>query len=189
MKQFYIRIGTEQEKGPFTMDQLRSMWENGAITADALYRPSDATEWRQLAAEFVQQAPMPQRNEKRPRRTSSPLFLIVALLTIIVLFVGSFHFVTGSSLPGPQLMRRDSFGLSEFFVDVDAITGMPWLAAKARFPLGCRLLQREGILESDTAFNQRVQEETRREFDRTMREAERETQRLLRDAQRYADDY
>jgi hypothetical protein len=70
--------------------------------------------------------------------------------------------ITGGS-GGPKLVSRNSFGFSEIFIDVDAITGMPWVSAKSRFPIGCRILQREGIIETDDAFEKRI--ETKSQLD------------------------
>jgi hypothetical protein len=51
MKTFYIK-STDGDKGPFILSQLRSMWDNGAITADTLYRTDESQKWHSLAEEF-----------------------------------------------------------------------------------------------------------------------------------------
>jgi GYF domain 2 len=35
-------------KGPYTIGQLRSMWDSGAITVETPYRPDGASEWKRL---------------------------------------------------------------------------------------------------------------------------------------------
>ena len=50
---FYYRAKGE-EKGPFTLGQLRSMWDNGQIIADALHRTSDSSEWLPLLSRFAE---------------------------------------------------------------------------------------------------------------------------------------
>ena len=43
-KLFYISDGTDQ-RGPFTFNQLSSLWKNGQITADSFYMVQDDSEW------------------------------------------------------------------------------------------------------------------------------------------------
>jgi hypothetical protein len=77
---------------------------------------------------------------------------------LAVLFLGTCHIVTGGG-GGPKIVRRNSFGFSEIFIDVGAITGMPWIAAKWRFPIGCEVLEREGIIESDDSRQKRIEQD------------------------------
>ena len=116
------------------------------------------------------------------RKKSSPWVLVVLVAIAVLLFFGNFHIITGGSV-GPKIVSRDSFGFSEIFINVDAITSMPWISAKSRFPLGCRVLAREGIIESDEAFKARIEREAKEEFDKAMRDAQKETEKLLRDLQ------
>jgi hypothetical protein len=44
---YYISDGAEP-RGPFAMDQLRSMWRAGQITATSLYCPHGSEEWRSI---------------------------------------------------------------------------------------------------------------------------------------------
>ena len=104
-----------------------------------------------------------------PKRKQWTLLLTIPLLLAVV--VGSVHFVTGSSV-GFHVVRRESFSFSEFFVNVDSITGMPWVAARSRFPLGCRVLQREGVIESNEGFRDRALSDTKREIERLEKEIE-----------------
>ena len=53
---------------------------------------------------------------------------------------------------------------------MDKITGMPWLAAKAKYPIGCRVLAKEGYIETDKEFHERVE----REMDAELKEAQAE---------------
>jgi hypothetical protein len=79
----------------------------------------------------------------------------VAAILIVIGF-GFVHVITGSSLSTPRVVRKDSFGYGETFVHIDKITGMPWVFAKSKYPIGCRVLQERGHIESDEAFKQRV---------------------------------
>jgi len=45
---FYFYRSKEGEKGPYTGEQLRSLWTNGTITADVVYRSEDETRWMPL---------------------------------------------------------------------------------------------------------------------------------------------
>lgn len=47
-KQFYFYKSKDGEKGPYTDGQLRSLWANGRITADTVYRSGDSSEWMLL---------------------------------------------------------------------------------------------------------------------------------------------
>jgi len=56
---FYYKV-KDDEKGPYTLKQLTSMWDNGQITADALHRPSDSSEWLPLLQRFSEVKPLSQ---------------------------------------------------------------------------------------------------------------------------------
>jgi hypothetical protein len=53
---FYYKV-KDAEKGPYTLGQLRSMWDNGLITADAVSRSSDSSEWLPLLSRFSESKP------------------------------------------------------------------------------------------------------------------------------------
>ncbi len=46
---YYIAVGSEQ-KGPYALSQLQSMWRSGAITADTLYCQQGFDEWVAIAS-------------------------------------------------------------------------------------------------------------------------------------------
>ena len=50
---FYYKV-RDEAKGPYTLKQLTSMWEHGQITADALHRTSDSSEWFPLMQRFAE---------------------------------------------------------------------------------------------------------------------------------------
>lgn len=91
------------------------------------------------------------------------IITIVLLLIVVGLLFMNFHVITGENV-GFKVVRRSSFGFSEFIINVDAITGMPWFSAKTKYPLGCKVLEREGMIESDDAFKRRIQDETEQEM-------------------------
>jgi hypothetical protein len=174
MSALHVRLNGE-ERGPYTIAQLRAMWNAGTITADAEVR-ADANKWRPAAelldppSEAVQRASTSHASEPESKKPASakPWTLLLTVPVLVVLIVGNFHVVTGSDA-GMRVVHRDSSSFSEFFVDADAITGMPWIAARSRYPLGCKVLQREGLIESDSEFQERMRrkaEEDAKEFQR-----------------------
>jgi hypothetical protein len=56
---FYYKV-KDEEKGPYTLKQLTSMWDYGQITADALHRTSDSSEWLPLLERFAEGQPLGQ---------------------------------------------------------------------------------------------------------------------------------
>ena len=107
----------------------------------------------------------PYREEVGQKRwyNKTSVTLCVAALLIAIVF-GFIHIISGSNLSIPRLALKDSFGYSETFINVDKITGMPWLAAKLQCPISCKILQERGFIESDDEFQRRVQEELEREL-------------------------
>jgi len=82
--------------------------------------------------------------------------MLLAAVILIVIGFGFIHVINGSSLSVPHVISKDSFGYSETFINIDKITGMPWVFAKVKYPIGCKILQDKGHIESDEAFERRV---------------------------------
>jgi DNA-directed RNA polymerase subunit RPC12/RpoP len=102
-------------------------------------------------------APTPNTKEtsqNKWRRAGTVLLLAAAIPVLIGL--GFIHIITGSNLPTPDIVKKNSFGYSETFINIDKITGMPWLFARSRHPIGCKVLQEKGYIESNESFLQRV---------------------------------
>jgi predicted RNA-binding Zn-ribbon protein involved in translation (DUF1610 family) len=95
----------------------------------------------------------PKRQKKWP--ATAAVTLLVAAILIVIGF-GFVHVINGSSLPHPRIVHKDSFGYSETFINIDKITGMPWVFARSKYPIGCRILQKKGHIESDEARERRI---------------------------------
>ena len=132
------------------------------------------------------------RGRQRRHRTSGgvrkPLLYITSSLLVVgligiaaSLFIGNFHIISGSN-KGISIFRRNSFGIREFLINADRITGMPTVSAKKQFPIGFKVLQREGIIKSDDVVKKPIDTEERREFNKAVRDAQNEIDKMMRDA-------
>lgn len=171
MSDYYIKTNAE-ERGPFAGSRLRSMWNSGAITSDTLFRRGESQDWLPIAKLFdasdnVTEPNTPQLSaEVRPSATVSlpksqagAITFLIILVLAIVIFFGNVHIISGGGLAAPRVVRKESFGFSETFVNIDTITHMPWIAAESRYPLSCAVLQREGLIESDQELRQQRDKE------------------------------
>ena len=55
----YYILQNEETKGPYTLGQLRAMWNSGAITSETLHCQEGDSEWLQLSAIISQLEPPP----------------------------------------------------------------------------------------------------------------------------------
>ena len=94
------------------------------------------------------------RRKKWRGKICAALLLIAAAL--ITAGFGFIHVISGSNLPSRRIVQKGSFGYSETFINIDKITGMPWVFAKSKYPIGCRVLQEKGHIESDEVFERRI---------------------------------
>lgn len=96
------------------------------------------------------------------------------LFLMIFIAIGFVHIITGSKLPYPHLCAKNSFGYAETFINLDEITGMPMFAAKSKFPLSIKVLQDNGYLESDEAFQQRIRMQIEKDMEAATKKAEQD---------------
>lgn len=78
---------------------------------------------------------------------------------MIVITFGFIHIITGVVSPYGlpfDVVLKDSFGYRETFVNAEKIKALPYLAAKKKYPIGCKVLQKEDYMESGTVFETRM---------------------------------
>lgn len=115
------------------------------------------------------------QQKKWYEKTSVTLFVLGLL---IVIGFGFIHVITGSNLSIPHIALKESFGYSETFINVDKITGMPWVAAQSKYPIGCKVLQEKGYIESDEAFQRRVKKGFEKELEKAQEEFQKELEKM-----------
>jgi len=186
MTKYYYSKDGQDVQGPLASDDIQKMYSAGILLQSTQVCREGTEEWKPITFLFPvasRSAPPKQLDPKiisapKPRDQKQMVLLVVALV-LIASAIGNVHIITGSHIKGFKIFRKDSFGFTETFINVDMVTGMPWIAARSRFPIGCSVLQREDLIESDEAFEGR----NKREFERKMEDAQKETQRLLRQYQ------
>ncbi len=119
-------------------------------------RRHDRIEDDGMPAKTPADASSPDANKPRPKRwherTSVTLCVAVGLFIIALGFV---HIITGvvSPLRLPfDIVPKESFGYRETLVDANKIRRLPYLAARLKYPLGCKALQRRDYLPSGREF-------------------------------------
>jgi len=103
-----------------------------------------------------QQQPAGKKPKKWHERTSVTLCIAAAL---VIITFGFIHIITGVVSPYDlpfDIVLKDSFGYRETFVNAEKIKALPYLSAKKKYPIGCKVLQREGYMESGTVFETRM---------------------------------
>jgi len=128
------------------------------------------------------------KRKKWYNRTSVTLCVAAGL---VLIGFGFIHVITGVVSPYQlpfDIVLKESFGYSETFVDAEQINALPYNAAKIRYPLGCKALQRHNYMESGNVFEARMtrqlrenMKQWRREFERTLNLPERRWQDQLRE--------
>jgi uncharacterized membrane protein len=111
------------------------------------------------------------------------LFVILILGISALLFIGNFHIIRNSQ-EGPSVVQRDSFGFSEFFINADTIMRIPRALAETQFPLGLKVLQREGIIKPEEVSKKQMSNEEKKEWDKALRDAQKEIDKIKQDAQK-----
>ena len=89
-------------------------------------------------------------------RTSVTLCVAAGLLVVALGFI---HIIIGVESPFElpvDIVRKESFGYRETFINAPAIAALPYNAAKIKYPLGCEVLQRRGYLPAGHSFEARA---------------------------------
>jgi hypothetical protein len=128
------------------------------------------------------QAPLTQ-SSKKPAYKASSLLAIAIFGIATLLFIGNIHIISGSD-KGLSIVRRDSFGFSEFFINANQIVGMQPVSAKTQFPLSYKILQRQGIVKADEASKRRINDEKKSEIDKAVRDAQKEIDKMMRETEK-----
>ena len=106
----------------------------------------------------------------------------VTLVGAAAIFIGFgfIHVISGSNLDLPfHIILKNSFGYSETFINIDKITGMPSIVAKSKYPIGCKILQKYGYIESDEQFEGRAKREFEEDLKKTQAEFMEEYEKML----------
>jgi ribosomal protein L40E len=94
-----------------------------------------------------------ERGDKRASSSPAPWWLVtkkgqwmVSAILCIFLYLPKWHIITGSQ--GTKFIPKVSWSLNETFVNYDALMNMPYIAAKAQYPLTTLALERKGVIRS-----------------------------------------
>jgi len=124
-------------------------------------------------------APVTGRTAKKPKKwhERTSVTLCVAAGLIIVGF-GFIHIITGVASPFDMpfdIVRKETFGYRETFINARKIISLPYTAAKIKYPLSCKALQSRNYIESGSVFEARMT----RHLTENMRAWQAEFERLL----------
>jgi len=115
----------------------------------------------------------------KPQKGEVTAAILIFSILAITLFCGFFHIVQ-SSKNGLFFVKKTAFTLSETFVNMDTITGVPFIVAVAKYPLAIRAMQKEGIIESDEAREARVQQEINEKVKVLQKQYEEQAKEMMR---------
>lgn len=105
-------------------------------------------------------APSKDRPPKRPKRWYEKTSVTLCVAAALVLIgLGFIHVIIGVQSPYElpiDVVRKESFGYRETLVNAAKIKALPYLAAKAKYPIGCQVLQRYSYMPSGRRFEARV---------------------------------
>jgi len=121
---FYLYINNQQQ-GPYDIDQIRGMWNSGAVTADTHYWQEGMSDWEQVHSLISQPQipppslpiPLPLPQAKQPNLShSSPIHnkykSTTLLLCIFLGWLGAHRFYVGRWMTGTiQLLTFGGYGI------------------------------------------------------------------------------
>lgn len=68
--------------------------------------------------------------------------MLLVLASVFLFVIAKFHFVYGSEVEGIQVEPKPSLSLSETLINMDALGGMPMIAARAQYPMYVARMER-----------------------------------------------
>jgi len=127
---YWITSGSDQ-KGPYTLSQLQSMWRAGSITADTLYFQHGFNDWTPISViSDLLDSPKPPKTPETPpiqtlrpalavERTLSPRLIVAALLVagLAAALVMRWQY-------SQQPKRELAAALNSFFSEADELAAM-----------------------------------------------------------------
>ena len=127
------------------------------------------------------EAPLKSDKAQKPKRWHEKTSVTLCIAAGLAVFgLGFIHIITGvvSTYDLPfelpfDIVLKESFGYSETFVDADKIRAIPYTAAKLKYPLGCRALQRTHHMDSGEVFETRMTSRLKENMERWQGQFER----------------
>ena len=147
--------------------------DSGTTTSDTLFHRNESQDYLPTRSLFK---PAPKSKEphtaigvieaivSRMVGANKIAFRTIVFLVVAVTFFLNVHVITGFGLP--KIVSKETLGFSETFININAITAMPRIAAESMYPLSCKALKREKLIESDYEFEQRMEKESQEEAKR-----------------------
>ena len=121
------------------------------------------------------------KRKKWHERTSVTLCIAAGL---IIVGFGFIHIITGVVSPFDlpfDIVRKESFGYRETFINAEKIKALPYAAARIKYPISYKALQRGNYIESGSVFEVRVTRKLRQDmqtwqaqFERSLNKPERQ---------------
>jgi hypothetical protein len=99
-------------------------------------------------------------------------FILVLFIMILIAAYGKIHIIYGSKIE-TMILPKESFSLSETFVNFDVLCQMPLFVAKIKYPLTIMKLQEEGFLETENEREARIHREIQSEEEKVQERNEK----------------
>ena len=100
------------------------------------------------------------RGFKKPKKWYERTFVTLCVAAgLIVVGFGFIHVIIGVVSPYNlpfDIVLKESFGYRETLVNATKIQALPYDAAKIKYPLGCKALQRRNYIESGSMFEAKM---------------------------------
>ena len=131
-----------------------------------------------------------QKVEKRKKWYERTSVTLCVAAGIVIIGLGFIHIITGVNSPLRlpfDITFKESFGYRETFINAGKIKSMPYVAAKIKYPISCRILQKLEYFGADNVFETKmlellrgVMEKWQMEFENAMNKPQQRWQDKLR---------